>query len=139
MTPDEMANLHAAAFTMSRPWTSDEFADLLAQKFCFACGDTRCFALIRVVADEAELLTIATHPYNQRQGLASALMADWLPLATVRGATRAFLEVASDNAPAITLYARSGFAISGRRPGYYRRAGLESVDALLMTRDLTQG
>ena len=31
MTPEGMAALHAAAFTVPRPWTAGEFAGLLAQ------------------------------------------------------------------------------------------------------------
>lgn len=65
-----MAATHAAAFTQSRPWTTGEFAELLSSPLSLVVGDERCFALFRVIADEAELLTIATHPDHQRQGLA---------------------------------------------------------------------
>ena len=33
MTPQEMAHIHAAAFTQSRPWSAKEIADLLACRF----------------------------------------------------------------------------------------------------------
>lgn len=134
-----MATVHAAAFTQSRPWTASEFSDFLNQTYCFAVGDTRCFALLRTIADECEVLTIATHPDHQQQGLATAIMAKWVPVAQNRGATRAFLEVAADNAAGIALYAKTGFIPCGRRPGYYQRKGQDSVDAVLMTCDLTQG
>ena len=71
MTPQDLAHTHAAAFTQSRPWTADEFADLLANRFThYVVGNAQSFALFQVIADEAELLTIATHPSHQRQGLA---------------------------------------------------------------------
>ena len=86
--------------------------------------------------DEAELLTIATHPDYQRRGLAQSCMTDWHRRAASTGATRAFLEVAADNTGAIALYERCGYAPCGLRRGYYRRAGEEAVDAILMERDL---
>jgi len=138
MNETDMAATHAAAFVQSRPWTEAEFSDLLAQKFCHAVGSAQCFALIRVIADEAELLTIATHPAMQRRGLARACMTQWLNLAADLGATRAFLDVAADNAPALALYASCGFEPCGLRPGYYPRADGGPVGAILMARDLTQ-
>ena len=136
MTPAAMARLHAAAFPRARPWSEAEFAALLAQPGCFAAGDERAFALVRVIADEAELLTIATHPDHRRRGLARALMAAWTGQAERLGARRAFLEVAADNAPAVALYEATGFTPCGRRRGYYRRAGAAPADALIYARDL---
>lgn len=137
MSPDDMATLHAAGFTQSRPWSADEFASLLSSPHCFAVGDTRCFALIRVIADEAELLTIATHPDHLRQGLALRCMADWQEQAQKRGATKAFLEVAEDNRAACALYLKCGFARSGTRRAYYNRSPLAAVDAIVMQSTFT--
>jgi len=136
MTPADMAATHAAAFTQSRPWRAEEFADLLTMSGTFACGDARCFALIRVIADEAELLTIATHPDHQRQGLARALMTAWQAEAATRGAARAFLEVAADNPGAIALYDACGYQRVGLRRGYYPRPQAPASDAILMARTL---
>ncbi|NRB21056.1 MAG: GNAT family N-acetyltransferase [Rhodobacteraceae bacterium] len=127
-----MATTHAAAFTQSRPWTKAEFAAFLDSPLTFAVGDERCFALVRVIVDEAELLTIATHPAHRRQGLARALMTSWRQLATQRGAETGFLEVAADNAAATDLYRVCGFSVCGNRPGYYRRQNAPPVDAILM-------
>lgn len=136
LTADAMAATHAAAFTQSRPWSAAEFAALLDSPLVFATGGLRCFALLRVIADEAELLTIATHPAHQRQGLARACMAAWESQAMLRGAAEVFLEVAEDNAPAQALYRACGFAECGRRPGYYRRPGATAADAILMRKTL---
>lgn len=130
-----MALVHAAA-TDDRPWSEDEFASLLDSPGCFATGDARAFALVRVILDEAELLTIATHPDHRRQGLARALMVAWQAEAARRGATRAFLEVAADNAPARTLYDTCGYEVTGLRRGYYRRPAGPAADAVLMARTL---
>ncbi|CUK01141.1 ribosomal-protein-alanine N-acetyltransferase [Ruegeria denitrificans] len=137
MTPQELAHTHAAAFTQSRPWTEPEFTDLLANRFTHVIGNEDSFALFQVIADEAELLTIATHPNHQRQGLALRCMRDWHAKARSLGATRAFLDVAADNQPAITLYQRCGYTACGLRKGYYLREKAEKADAVVMACDLS--
>lgn len=136
MTPEDMAQTHAAAFTNARPWSAQEFAELAQDRFTWFAGDAACFAVIRTIAEEAELLTLATHPDHQRQGLARKLMLTWMQRAADAGAQSALLEVAADNAPALRLYAELGFVENGRRKGYYRRPGHPPQDALLMARPL---
>lgn len=136
MLPEDMARLHKAAFPQSRPWSADEFQSVLETNGAFAVAKENAFALVRVIVDEAELLTIATHPDHRRKGLAARVMADWQAEARKRGAVQAFLEVAEDNSGAIRLYRQCGFGISGRRRDYYPRPGNKAADALLMTRQL---
>lgn len=131
------AALHQAAFTQSRAWSTKEFRDLLDMRGCFALGDERAAALVRVIADEAELLTIATHPDHRRQGLARDLMEHWHARAHDLGAVHAFLEVAADNPAACALYVQTGYAETGRRKAYYPRASGPAADALIMSRRLT--
>ncbi|WP_170789745.1 GNAT family N-acetyltransferase [Ruegeria lacuscaerulensis] len=137
MTPRALAGTHAAAFTQSRPWTEAEFNDLLQNHFTHVVGNEHSFALIQVIADEAELLTIATCPQMQRQGLARARMEEWHALAKTLGARRAFLEVAQDNAAAISLYETCGYRPCGLRRGYYVRENNQKIDAVVMECDLT--
>ncbi len=134
MRPAALARLHAACFTVPRPWTAAEFAALLADPAIFLCARPGGAALGRVAADEAELLTIAVAPTARRQGLGRALLAKIVAQAAGRGAARLFLEVAADNAPAITLYRAAGFAEAGRRRCYYAQAGGAPVDAIVMVR-----
>ena len=136
LTPAQMAATHAAAFTQSRPWSALEFAALLDSPLVFAAGDARCFALVRVIADEAELLTIASHPDHQRQGLARTVMDQWQSEAAERGAASGFLEVAADNSAALALYRACGFETSGLRRGYYKRTDGAAADAVLMQKAL---
>lgn len=137
MSPDDLARLHAAAFADGgRPWTAAEFASLLIIPGTFLLGDACAAVLGRVAADEAEVLTIATDPAHRRQGLATVLLARFHEEAAARGAERAFLEVAEDNAPARALYAAQGYAEVGRRPRYYVRAGKPAVAALILARPL---
>ncbi|KQI72350.1 alanine acetyltransferase [Loktanella sp. 5RATIMAR09] len=137
MTPSELATLHAAAFSATRAWSADEFADLLKHPGTFVIGDAHSFALIRTVLDEAELLTIATAPTMRRQGLARAALTAGERRAQTEGAVTLFLEVAEDNDPAIALYTASGYRQIGRRPGYYLPKDGAPLAALVLRKSLT--
>ncbi|KQW86411.1 GNAT family N-acetyltransferase [Brevundimonas sp. Root1279] len=134
---DRLAVLHAEAFVApDTPWSAAAFADLLAQAGVFAVEHEGGFILMRAVADEAEILTLAVRPAARRRGLGAVLVGEGAVAAAARGASRIFLEVAEDNAGARALYARTGFAEAGRRRGYY--AGIDGVrrDALVLELNL---
>ena len=136
MTADDMATLHAAAFTTPRPWSAAEITALLTSPLVFALTESEGFVLGRAVAGEAEVLTIAVAPDARRQGIGARLLAGFLDQARTRGADRAFLEVAADNVAAIALYAQAGFTAAGWRRGYYCTPAGHRVDALVMDRRL---
>ena len=94
------------------------------------------FVLVRAVADEAEILTLAVVPCARRQGIAKSLMRAAAGYSRRCGAERLLLEVAVDNAAARGLYDTLGFAQLGRRPGYYRRPGRPAMDCLIMSLSL---
>ncbi len=119
MTPDQLARLHAQCFTNPRPWAPEEFVGLLAGPGSFLLTRAQGFLLGRVVADEAELLTLAVAPEARRRGQGRQLVEEFAALARRRGAGVAFLEVAADNLAATQLYLAQGWRIAGRRPGYY--------------------
>ncbi|MDG1376701.1 MAG: GNAT family N-acetyltransferase [Yoonia sp.] len=132
MIPEDLAQTHAAAFTDQRPWSAEEFASLMSQTGMILCGDAKSFVLGRVIADEAEVLTLATHPDHQRKGLAQAALAQFLTLAQSKGATRVFLEVSETNTAAKTLYKNNNFSVIGTRPRYYVTATGDKVGADVM-------
>lgn len=134
-----MAQLHGAAFTSSRAWSVEEFTALVGQTGVHALGDPFAFALIRVVAGEAELLTIATDPSHQRQGLGRALLTQCTHKAAAVGASDMFLEVAQDNHAALALYRAAGFAEVGLRQNYYRSADGTRIGAIVMRKALQAG
>jgi len=134
VTPAALAAIHAACFTVPRPWSAAELADLIASHSTLLAEASDGFALARVAADEAELLTIAVRPEARGRGLGSALLRDVLAAAAARGAGRMVLEVAADNAAALALYRREGFAECGRRRGYYAAPDGRRIDALIMAR-----
>lgn len=128
--PDALAAIHAEAF--DAPWDADTFRTLLSQSGVAACVDRDGFILIRVVADEAEILTLAVRPAARRQGTGARLTTQAAALARAQGAARLFLEVAEDNVAARGLYAALGFELAGRRRGYYARGDGPAVDALIL-------
>ncbi len=143
---DLAARLHGPAFAPfgERAWTRQDMAELLAlpgvtgwvlQSAEQAIG----FALCRVAADEAELLTIAVQPDERRRGAGRALLAAVIDHARAAGACSLFLEVGADNAAALALYGQTGFQAVGHRKSYYRRGGGPPADAIVMRLTLTSG
>lgn len=128
--PRRLAAIHAEAF--ATPWDADAFADLLDQPGVFAVVETDGFILVRRVADEAEILTLAVRPEARRAGLGGRLLGRAAVLAASGGAGRLFLEVAEGNVAARALYARAGFRPIGLRRGYYRHPEGGSEDALVL-------
>lgn len=133
---DRLAAIHGRCFTIPRPWSAAEIDGILATSGAFLLAEADGFLIGRALAGEAELLTLAVAPEMRRKGLATRLLAAFLDRAAREGASRAFLEVAADNAPARALYARAGFAESGCRRGYYRHPDGRATDALILTRPL---
>jgi len=124
-----LARLHAAAFAgRARGWTAAEIAALAQAPGALLVEGAPPvgFALLRVVADEAELLTIAVDPAHQARGVGAALLARAEALARARGAAAMLLEVEVGAAPARTLYARAGYGAVGSRRDYLG-AGRDSL------------
>ena len=129
-----MAALHARAFVTPRPWSAAEIDALLSSPHCFALAEDGGFVMGRVIAGEAELLTIAVEPALQGKGIGAQLMLRFLEAVKLRDAASAFLEVADGNAPARRLYQRCEFIETGRRRGYYLALGGQRQDAIVMAR-----
>jgi ribosomal-protein-alanine N-acetyltransferase len=138
----QVAALHQQG-GFARRWEPGECAALLADRsvvaegvFCGRGAEPCGFAMSRVAADEAEVLSIVVAGARRRSGLGQALLAAHLAQLAARGVTRLFLEVEESNAPAIALYRRFGFATVGRREGYYPKPDGSRVAALVMRLDL---
>src|SRR6201998_3158221 len=95
------------------------------------------FAVSRMAADEAEILSIALDSTERGRGLSRDLLLTHLGHLAGRGIRTVFLEVEENNQPARRLYERAGFGVAGRRERYYRQPGGEQLNALLMRRDLS--
>lgn len=109
------------------------FADAPANHYFCAVGEGDVllgYGGISLVADEAEIITVAVSPAYRRQGIARALMEHMLRLAEEARAS-VFLEVRASNTPARELYLSLGFAETGIRKNYYTSP---REDAVLMMR-----
>ncbi|PPD25630.1 MAG: ribosomal-protein-alanine N-acetyltransferase RimI [Hyphomicrobium sp.] len=136
-----IAGLHAQCFSL--PWDEAAVADVLRHPGSVALvvrapDSARLHGYIigRIVADEAEILSLGIAEEARRLGHASGLVAQLGERAYAMGAARLYLEVAAGNGPAIALYQRLEFKRLGVRRGYYRQAGRMAEDALLLGRDL---
>lgn len=138
------AAMHAESFTAlgERGWTLQDVAELMASpgvtglllRAANRDADLQDagFALCRIAADEAELLTVAVRPAWRRQGLGRRLIAAIIDHARSAGAHALYLEVGIDNPPAQSLYEKQGFSVVGSRPAYYQRGHGPAVDGLIM-------
>jgi ribosomal-protein-alanine N-acetyltransferase len=98
-----------------------------------AGGQPVGFAMGRVAAGEAEVLTLAVRPAARRTGAGRALMGALAAEAAGRGAAALVLEVAEGNQAARGLYAGLGAVEVGRRRRYYP----DGSDALVLRAELT--
>jgi ribosomal-protein-alanine N-acetyltransferase len=135
-----LAQLHGASF--HRGWGEGEFEAMLAERNTLVHRlklgrKVIGFAVSRIAADEAEILSIAIDASQRGRGLSRNLLLTHLGHLAGRGGRTIFLEVEENNAPARRLYERAGFSVVGRRERYYQQPGGEQLNALLMRRDLS--
>ena len=143
---DLASRLHGEAFAPlgERVWTRQDIAELLALPgvagWALQSGDRAIgFALCRVAADEAELLTIAVQADQRGRGAGRTLLAAVTAHARAAGACSLFLEVGADNPAALSLYGQAAFQAIGSRKAYYQRGGGAAADAIVMSLALTSG
>ncbi len=131
-SPEELSRLHARCFDTPRPWTAAEISNLIAEPAVKIVSEDCGFAMVRVVVDEAELLTLAVAPDARRRGTGSRLLSAVMEAARAEGAKDMFLEVSAENGAALGLYRKFGFHEVGMRPGYYGGQDGTAVDALTL-------
>lgn len=117
-----MADLHVRGFDAG--WPASGMLEHVSRDIVVGCGMPLIgFAIIRVAADQAELLTITIALDARGKGHGEQLLRFAETRAASAGVDIVFLEVAEDNFPAIALYRRTGYEPMGRRPAYYKRLG----------------
>ncbi|WP_040774582.1 ribosomal protein S18-alanine N-acetyltransferase [Nocardia pneumoniae] len=148
MVPADIARcveLEQLLFPEDDPWAAVAFQSELAgphNRYITARDDDGRmvgYAGIALLGDaehpEAEVHTIGVDPRCHRAGIGTLLLEALLAEAGRRGGP-VFLEVRTDNAPAIALYAKHGFHIIGLRKNYYHPSG---ADAYTMRRPALTG
>lgn len=135
---DQVAALEQACFSL--PWSREAFAQELAAEnavYLVAREDGQVvgYGGMRFVLDEFYVDNIAVAAQRRRQGVGRALVAALVERARAGGGAFITLEVRASNQGAMALYAEQGFAVAGRRRGFYTHP---KEDALLMTKELLQ-
>jgi [ribosomal protein S18]-alanine N-acetyltransferase len=145
LTPDdaaECARLEAILFPGDDPWTTAAFRSelraghpYLAARRADRLVGYAGIALLPAPAfsrepGEAEVHTIGVAPEAQGLGIGRRLLRGLLARADALGAVT-FLEVRTDNAPALALYRSEGFEVLGTRRRYYA----SGADAFTMRRE----
>jgi [ribosomal protein S18]-alanine N-acetyltransferase len=132
------AELEAQLFDGDDPWPERAFlAELKAKhiRYVAARADDKLIGyagiarLGRTKPYEYEIHTIGVDPAYQGKGIGKRMLSELLDHAA--GGT-VFLEVRTDNVPAISMYESFGFTNVGLRKRYYRASG---ADAYTMRRD----
>jgi [ribosomal protein S18]-alanine N-acetyltransferase len=129
---DRCAELEAQLFDGDDPWPAQAFLNALrtAHNHYVAAriGDTMVgYAGIARLGSrkpfEYEVHTIGVDPAYQGRGVGRALLDNLLAFAD---GGDVFLEVRTDNVPAISLYERNGFSVVGVRKRYYQASGADA-------------
>ena len=136
---EEMARIEQELFSEESPWSLEAFRAELANPRNYyvalrVAGQLQGYAGIALNGPPAdpewEIHTVALSPEQQGKGHSRLLMDKLFePLQVIGGPV--YLEVRDGNAPAVGLYESFGFAVTGRRKGYYQPSG---ADALTMFR-----
>ena len=105
-----LAQLHGASF--HRGWGEGEFERMIGERNTLVHRlrlgrKTIGFAVSRIGADEAEILSIAIDADERGRGLSRDLLLTHLGHLAGKGVRTVFLEVEENNAPARRLYERT--------------------------------
>ncbi|MET0385605.1 MAG: ribosomal protein S18-alanine N-acetyltransferase [Polyangiales bacterium] len=123
-----------AAICFPVPWTRAEFEKELKRSYSLmrvlrpSLHEPVCaFANYWHVADELQVMNIATLPAARRLGHGSALLLDLIQTGRERRARSVTLEVRRSNDAARALYRKFGFEEQGIRQHYYSDNGEDAV------------
>lgn len=135
----DVAAIEAELFAGDNPWSHDAFVAEFAAPHTFYLGAFDGQRLVGYAGlavlgpredPECEVHTIGVDARHQGKGIGRTLMDQLMHTADLLDAP-VYLEVRTDNAPAIGLYERYGFSTLGTRKGYYQPSG---ADAYTMMR-----
>ena len=138
-----ISDLHTKCF--HRDWSTADIANLIQQKnvLCIIAKEVGkpklpplAFVVVRMAADEAEVLSIGVDPAQRRTGLATKLLDEITRRLHGERTKSLFLEVDLANEAAVNLYKQLRFESIAERPSYYQHADGGKSAALVMRLDL---
>jgi len=105
-------------------WTKDMFTDMFKDPmytfFAVDSGDRLvAYAVLKTVEQEAEIDNLVVHGDFRRRRIGELLLDKMLVQVTQSGVKEVFLEVDTDNLPAMALYEKKGFKKLTLRKNYY--------------------
>lgn len=122
--------------SFSTPWSYASFLyeitknELASYFVALSCDRVAGYGGIHLVSDEGQITNIAVLPKFRGQQIGKALLSRLMKEARQENMSKIFLEVASRNTIAISLYKNAGFFEVGRRKNYYTAP---PDDALILT------
>ncbi len=132
---DAMAELDRICFTL--PWSRQAFLHELSNEAAFyivtaTAGKIIGYAGMWSIIDEGHITNLAVHPEHRKMGLGEMMLSEMIRISREDGILKHTLEVRASNEPAIGLYKKMGFKISGIRKEYYSD---NMEDALILWRE----
>ena len=118
----ELAAVHAQCFANDKAWSTNFFYQQLKNPAVIGLAEHDgkgivSFGLFQLAGGTGDVLTFATRPDRQGQGLGKKILAGFIGLVPAK--IKLWLEVAPDNAAAIHLYKKMGFGEQTTRANYY--------------------
>ena len=122
------------------PWSANSIAselhNPLSDWYVAVDNGTVCgYVGSQSVLDGADMMNIAVHPDYRKQGIGYALIERLITALKEKNVISLCLEVRVSNESAIGLYSKMGFAVVGKRPGYYRNP---REDAYIMRKEFAK-
>jgi len=135
--PDLDAILRIEEGCYPLPWSFQQFVQELENPVasllvCEVENEIVGYICYWLIADEMQILNLATAPQFRRKGVAAQLMTQAFSRCLPEHLSSVWLEVRAANQAAIALYQRHGFKQSGIRKAYYR----DGEDAIVMVKTL---
>ena len=134
-----LAEIYSEAFKNmpEQKWGFSELFELFSIRETISfviCLDAKPigFALLRILADEGEIITFCILPKWCNNGYGKILLERIVDTLKKRSIKKLFLEVRENNKVAIKLYNNCSFKVIGRRKKYYKNNQAEKIDALVM-------
>ena len=123
-------------WSLPRPWSEVLWREEMESPFSLYLileedGEVCGHIGLKLISDEAHVMTVAVRPEKRRRGHARTLIQAALAVPVAAGVRRVYLEVRPSNIAARTLYESIGFQTTAVRRDYYG-----DEDALLMTLEL---
>lgn len=140
---ERVAHIEQDLFAGDSPWSRDVFVAEFAQPYTFYVGAFEDDTLVGYAGlamlgprddPEFEVHTIAVDRAFQGRGIGRVLMDQLVHTADLMGGPM-FLEVRTDNAPAIALYESYGFKVLATRTDYYQPSGADAFSMMRHARN----